>query len=97
MSDRPVNVEALADLVADRLAVKLAPPTRLLNAEQAAEQLGIPKTWLLAEARASRVPHVRLGRYVRFDAGELEVWWRSRAQGPWRTGSRPVSNGRAAA
>ena len=57
----------------------------LLTAQQASEQVvNVPATWLLAEARADRVPHVRLGRYVRFDAEELEVWWRSRARGPWR-------------
>lgn len=56
----------------------------LLTAQQAAELLNLPPTWLLAEARADRIPHVRLGRYVRFDADELEAWWRSRARGPWR-------------
>jgi excisionase family DNA binding protein len=58
--------------------------TTLINAKEAAVQLGVPHTWLLAEARADRIPHVRLGKYVRFDASELEVWWRARAQGPWR-------------
>ena len=56
--------------------------TRLLTAEQAAELLAVPSSWLLREARADRVPHVRLGRYVRFDPQALESWWRSRAQGP---------------
>jgi hypothetical protein len=44
----------------------------------------VPHTWLLAEARADRIPHVKLGKYVRFDADELEVWLRARARGPWR-------------
>lgn len=56
----------------------------LLNAEQAAELLNVPSTWILAEARADRIPHVRLGRYVRFDGDELTAWWRERARGPWR-------------
>jgi hypothetical protein len=43
---------------------------------------------VLAEARADRIPHVRLGRYVRFDAGELQAWWLSRRRGPWRS-NRP--------
>ena len=63
---------------------------RLLNADQAGELLSVPRSWVLAEARADRIPHVRLGRYVRFDAYELEHWWQSRRQGPWRT------NGKAA-
>lgn len=44
----------------------------LLNADQAAELLNVPPSWVLAEARADRIPHVRLGRYVRFEAQELD-------------------------
>lgn len=53
----------------------------LLTADQAGALLGVPKTWVLAEARADGIPHMRLGRYVRFDADALEAWWRSRARG----------------
>lgn len=56
----------------------------LLDAKGAAELLNVPASWVLAEARHERIPHVRLGRYVRFDADELVVWWRERARGPWR-------------
>ena len=55
---------------------------RLIIAEEAARLLGVPKTWVLAEARADRIPHVRLGRYVRFEPGELETWWHARRRGP---------------
>jgi excisionase family DNA binding protein len=55
---------------------------RLVDAAAAAEQLGVPKTWVLAEARADRIPHVRLGRYVRFEPVELERWWQERRRGP---------------
>ncbi|OJU83504.1 MAG: hypothetical protein BGO11_13360 [Solirubrobacterales bacterium 70-9] len=48
--------------------------TPLLDAEGAAELLAVPKTWILAEARAGRIPHRRLGRYVRFDTEELLEW-----------------------
>jgi excisionase family DNA binding protein len=54
----------------------------LLNAKQAGELLNVPASWVLAEARADRIPHVRLGRYVRFEADELREWWRARARGP---------------
>jgi excisionase family DNA binding protein len=60
-------------------------PTALLDADQAGAQLGVPGSWVRAEARADRIPHVRLGRYVRFDADELDAWWRGRAKGPWRS------------
>jgi len=58
----------------------------LLTAEQASELLNVPKTWVLAEARADRIPHVRLGRYVRFEAKALEQWWAQRRRGPQAKG-----------
>jgi excisionase family DNA binding protein len=54
----------------------------LLDAKQAAALLNVPASWVLAEARADRIPHVRFGRYVRFDAAALEAWWHARMQGP---------------
>jgi excisionase family DNA binding protein len=59
-------------------------PAPLLDANAAGRLLNVPPTWVLAEARADRIPHVRLGRYVRFDADELRDWWHTRARGPWR-------------
>ena len=60
-------------------------PRPLLDARGAGALLNVPATWVLAEARANRIPHVRLGRYVRFDAAELQTWWVSRRRGPWRS------------
>ncbi|PZS13490.1 MAG: DNA-binding protein [Solirubrobacterales bacterium] len=57
----------------------------LLDAEGAAEFLSVPKSWVLAEARADRIPHVRLGRYVRFDADKLDEWCGSLHRGPGRS------------
>jgi excisionase family DNA binding protein len=54
----------------------------LVDAAAAAELLGVPETWVRAEARADRIPHVRLGRYVRFEPAELERWWKARRRGP---------------
>jgi excisionase family DNA binding protein len=54
----------------------------LIDAAAAGELLHVPASWVLAQARAERIPHVRLGRYVRFDADELEAWWQTRRRGP---------------
>ena len=72
-----------------------ANPTPLLDAKSAGELLGVPGSWCLQEARHDRIPHVRLGRYVRFDRDELVAWWRGRLRGP--AGSSPASKGRDAA
>lgn len=65
-------------------------PAPLLDATGVAELLQVPKTWVLAEARADRIPHLRFGRYVRFDPDDLQEWWRTtRSRGPIPGGSRP--------
>jgi excisionase family DNA binding protein len=46
----------------------------LLDAKGAAALLNVPDSWVLREARAGRIPHVRLGKYVRFDRAELLAW-----------------------
>jgi excisionase family DNA binding protein len=46
----------------------------LIDAKAASKLLGVPHTWLLAQARAGRIPHHRLGHYVRFDPEDLRAW-----------------------
>lgn len=55
---------------------------RLLTAGEAAELLSVPTSWVRAETRAGRMPHVALGRYKRYDAAELSAWVQSRRRGP---------------
>jgi excisionase family DNA binding protein len=64
------------------LASPAREPDRLVDAAAAGELLGVPASWVLAQARAGRIPHVRLGRYVRFEPEELRAWWRQRRRGP---------------
>ena len=47
---------------------------RLFTAAELAERLAVPKTWILESARSGAMPCVRLGRYVRFDLGDVEAW-----------------------
>jgi excisionase family DNA binding protein len=58
------------------------PAGGLVDAAAAAALLGVPRSWVLAQARAQRIPHVRLGRYVRFEPNELRAWWEGRRRGP---------------
>lgn len=48
--------------------------TRLIDAKAASHLLGVPHTWLLSQARAGRIPHHRLGHYVRFNPDDLTNW-----------------------
>jgi len=54
----------------------------LLDAGQAATLLNVPESWIRAEARAGRIPHLQLGRYVRFERQALLDWLDHRKQGP---------------
>lgn len=46
----------------------------LLTADDVAGRLGVPKSWVYAQVRAGGVPHVRLGRYVRFRPEAIDEW-----------------------
>ena len=47
---------------------------KLLTAEEVAELLKVNTEWVWAQARAGRIPHVRLGRYRRFRESALNEW-----------------------
>ncbi len=89
MSTRADTAAADVPLVAAReLALEVAALigretlSPLLDARQAAAILNVPASWIAAEARAGRIPHVRLGRYVRFNGEELMRWCAGRSVGP---------------
>jgi len=46
----------------------------LLTAEEVAERLQVSTAWVYAQSRSRRIPHVRLGRYVRFREDAVEKW-----------------------
>jgi excisionase family DNA binding protein len=55
--------------------------TPLLDAGDVAKILGVPKTWVYAETRAGRLPHVNVGRYRRYRRTTLEAWIADRERG----------------
>ena len=57
---------------------------RLLEAKEVAELLSVPESWVRAETRAGRMPHVRLGRYRRYDWPVVVVWLEQQRAGQWR-------------
>ncbi|HUO05404.1 MAG TPA: helix-turn-helix domain-containing protein [Candidatus Binataceae bacterium] len=49
-----------------------AEPERLLTAGEIAKHLSVPESWVRNEERRGRIPGVRIGKYVRFRASEIE-------------------------
>jgi excisionase family DNA binding protein len=46
----------------------------LLTADEVAALLRVTKAWVYAETRAQRIPHVPLGRYVRYRQSAVLEW-----------------------
>src|ERR1039458_8289365 len=46
----------------------------LLTADEVAALLRVTKAWVYAETRAQRIPHVPLGRYVRYRQSAVIEW-----------------------
>ena len=63
-----------------RLGVLASPAERdvgvdpLLTAGEVAALLQVTKAWVYAETRARRIPHVPLGRYVRYRRSAVLRW-----------------------
>lgn len=74
-----LDIDELAEALAARLGTSALP--KLVDAEAAAGLLGVPASWLMAEARAGRAPHRKLGKYVRFDPSEVRAWADTHAHG----------------
>lgn len=55
--------------------------TRHLTADEVAERLGIPVYSVYALAREGEIPHLRIGRRVRFREEDLEAWEDSLVEG----------------
>jgi excisionase family DNA binding protein len=72
------------------------PELQLLTAQDLGPRLGVTPRWILAEARAGRIPHYRLGRQVRFAWPDLELWLAGCAVTPdaGPEGGDPVDNRR---
>ena len=58
-----------------------SPRLPLLTAEQAAEQLSVPSSWMYRSAKEGIFPSVKVGRYVRFRQQDVDEWVASGGRG----------------
>ena len=55
---------------------------QLLTADEVAALMQVTRGWVYAETRRNALPHLRLGRYVRYRRSAIEAWMASIEQGP---------------
>lgn len=61
----------------------------LLTAAEVAEFLNVPESWVREQTRngarrGNGMPHLRLGRYVRFEEDAVRDWLADQRSGRWR-------------
>jgi hypothetical protein len=66
--------------------VAAGPLCEVLTAGELASRWRVPESWVREQTRSrcmDPIPHVRLGRYVRFiwNSPELNAWWKRRQVG----------------
>jgi excisionase family DNA binding protein len=47
---------------------------RLLTAKEVADLLAVPESWVREATRDGRIPHLRLGRYRRYQPAAIDAW-----------------------
>jgi excisionase family DNA binding protein len=50
---------------------------KLLTADDVAELLGVPRSWVYEQSRLGRIPTVTLGRYRRYRREAIDEWVRA--------------------
>ena len=48
----------------------------LISVEEMAKKLDVPVSWLYARTRTNDIPHLKVGKYVRFDPDQVMHWIR---------------------
>ena len=61
---------------------------RLLTAGEVADLLAVPLSWVREATRDGRLPHLKLGRYRRYQAAAITAWLTQQEQGGLGGGRR---------
>ncbi len=62
----------------------------LLTAKEVARLLAVPESWVREATRDGRLPHLRLGRYRRYQASKIEAWLHEQSHTGTPTRSRDL-------
>ncbi len=73
-----------ADLADPNAGDPKAAARRLLVASEVADLLQVTTAWVYSETRSHRLPHIRLGRYVRYRREAIDAWLQATEQSSGR-------------
>jgi len=65
------DLRALVRQEIERASGQAGHQTKLLTAEELADRLNIPLSWVYEQSRLGNLPTHRIGRYIRFDLNEV--------------------------
>jgi excisionase family DNA binding protein len=68
------DIERVANKVLEVLQGQMLNPSSLLSPEELATHLNVPKSWIYDRTRDNAIPHVKIGKYVRFSLPEVLAW-----------------------
>jgi hypothetical protein len=63
-----------------------------LTADEISQRTSIDASWFLARARLNEIPHIRAGKYVRFDINAVTPYLESHPRDTRTGNTRPSSN-----
>ena len=66
---------------------------RLLTAKEVADLLAVPESWVREATREGRIPHLRLGRYRRYQPAAIDAWLAENRGESQPTNSRDLPSG----
>jgi excisionase family DNA binding protein len=46
----------------------------LIGIREMAAKISVPVSWLYSRTRTGEIPHLKIGKYVRFDAEKVMLW-----------------------
>ena len=46
----------------------------LIGIKEMASKLDVPVSWLYSRTRTNEIPHLKVGKYVKFDAEKVMLW-----------------------
>lgn len=68
------DIERVANKVMELLQKQLPNPSSLLSPDELATHLNVPKGWIYDRTRDNSIPHVKIGKYVRFSLPDVLNW-----------------------